>query len=73
MALLGGDDPLAAMSRTHREIFSLIRRLQRAIEPLAASDVPPAALREIQALLYSLDAIVRLHFAQEDELYFTLS
>ena len=30
-------------------------------------------LREVQRILYSLDAILRLHFAQEEELYLALS
>jgi hypothetical protein len=42
----------------------------QALPPTTPDD---AAMREVQRILYSLDAIVRLHFAQEDELYLTLS
>lgn len=70
--LLGGEDPMAAMSSTHREIFRVTRLLKQ-----MTADVPPegptqASLRELQRLLYSLDAIVRLHCAQEEELFHTL-
>ncbi len=72
-SLLGGDDPMAALSRSHREIFVLVRKLQRAIAGLPDAHDLPAAMRDIQRLLYSLDAILRLHFSQEEELYLTLS
>ncbi len=68
-ALLGGDDPMAAMSRTHREIFRLHRRLALAIEHVDAAAPALAELREVQRILHGLDAILRLHFAQEEEIY----
>ncbi len=71
--LLGGNDPLAAMSRTHREIFALAHRLERITASLHPDRVTLDDLHEIQRLLYALGAIVRLHFAQEDELFFTLA
>jgi hypothetical protein len=71
--LIGGEDPMAAMSRSHREIFSFVRNLHRMI-----GDIPPdgpdiAAARELQRLLYGLEAMLRLHFAQEDEIYQSLA
>jgi len=56
--LIGGDDPLAAMSRMHREIHHLARLLSR-----MAKDLPPAGpdlrtFAEIQRILYGLDAIL---------------
>ncbi|TAL77504.1 MAG: heavy metal translocating P-type ATPase [Burkholderiaceae bacterium] len=71
--LLGGDDPMAAMSRAHQEIFNLGRRLSKGVKAMPAEGPTPEALRELQRILYSLDAILRLHFAQEDEVYETLS
>ena len=68
-ALLGGDDPMAAMSRTHREIFRLHHRLGGLIDALDPQTPDRAALQDIQRLLYGLDAILRLHFAQEEEIY----
>lgn len=68
--LLGGDDPMAAMSRTHREIFELGRRLKRLIDSMPADgSTNSETITELQRVLYSLDAILRLHFAQEEEIY----
>jgi soluble P-type ATPase len=69
-SLLGGDDPMAAISRTHREIAHLVRRFAQLAAALPAQQ-PPAAeeLRELRSILYALDAILRLHFAQEEEIY----
>ncbi len=72
-ALLGGDDPLAAMSRSHREIFRLHHRLAALIDGLDPQAPDPQALQDVQRLLYGLDAILRLHFAQEEEIYSGLS
>ncbi|MBV8467203.1 MAG: heavy metal translocating P-type ATPase [Burkholderiales bacterium] len=70
--LLGGDDPMASLSCTHREIFNLAHRLHRTVLTLPERKRDESTMREIQRILYSLDAIVRLHFAQEEELYLTL-
>ena len=67
--VLGGRDPLAAISRTHREIGHLIRRFHRLVADLP-TDGPDAEDRaELRRTLHGLDAILRLHFAQEDEIY----
>ena len=71
--LIGGDDPLAAMSRMHREIHHLVRLLSRMAKDLPPAGPDPGTLAEIQRILYGLDAILRLHFAQEDEIYHTLA
>lgn len=70
--LLGGEDPLAAMSGAHREIFRMIRVLEQMTVDLPADGPDPAGLREVQRLLYGLEAIVRLHCAQEEELFHAL-
>jgi heavy metal translocating P-type ATPase len=69
---LHGDDPLAAMSHTHREIFRLTRLLARMSADLAGS-APTASLAEIQRVLLRLDTVLNLHFAQEEELYHNLN
>ena len=70
--LLGGEDPLAALSRSHQEIFKLSRKLAMQI---AALPQPASQLEilELQRTLYSLDTVLQLHFAQEDELYQSMS
>ena len=67
--LIGGDDPMAAMSRSHREIRHLSRLLQRISRDSPPAGPDPRTLAEILRLLHGLDAILRLHFAQEDEIY----
>jgi hypothetical protein len=71
--LIGGDDPMAAMSRAHREIRHLSRLLRRIGSDLPPEGPDPKTLAEILRLLYGLDAILRLHFAQEDEIYHSLA
>ncbi len=67
--LFGGDDPMAAMSRTHREIAHLGRRFARLVAECKEDGPALDELRELRRILYALEAILRLHFAQEDELY----
>lgn len=67
--LVGGRDPLSAISRTHREIAHLGRRFTRRVAELPAAGPEGADVVELRRLLYALEAILRLHFAQEDEIY----
>lgn len=68
---LGGDDPLAALSHTHREIFRLCHQLERMCADLT-EQADAEALTDIQRLLLQLDTVLSLHFADEDELYHNL-
>lgn len=69
---LGGDDPTATMVRTHVEIRHQIHRLTRLLADV--DDEPdPADVADLQRLLIGLHAILSLHFAQEEESYFTLA
>jgi heavy metal translocating P-type ATPase len=67
-ARIGGDDPLAPMSRTHQEIFHLASMLDRLVETTEVAGFDNDEISEARRLLYSLDAVLRLHFAQEEEL-----
>jgi hypothetical protein len=71
--LIGGDDPMAAMSRSHREIRHLSRLLQRISSDVPPEGPDPKTRAEILRLLHGLDAILRLHFAQEDEIYHAIA
>ena len=69
--LVGGRDGTAPMSRGHAEIERLIARLSRHLaqpEPLR-----PDQLDDLRATLYGLDAVLTLHFAQEEQAYFALA
>lgn len=70
---LGGDDPIAAFHRTHREVQRLGALLARMIADLPADGPGPPEVNEFRRVLFGLDAILRLHFAQENELYASLA
>ncbi len=67
--LLGGRDPMAPISRTHREIAHLARRLARLVAELPPEGPLAEDLPELRRTLYALEAILELHCAQEEELY----
>ena len=69
---LGGDDPLAAMSRTHQEIFHLARVFERLVDGLPPEGPDPEDLVDIRRTLYVLHTVLRLNIAQEDQLYLSL-
>jgi heavy metal translocating P-type ATPase len=70
--VVGGDDPTAPMSRAHAEISHQILRLGRLIDDIGDRVPDEADTAELRSLLYGLDAILRLHTAQEDETYLSL-
>ncbi|MCU9956047.1 heavy metal translocating P-type ATPase [Burkholderia sp. BKH01] len=67
--LLGGEDPLAAMSSAHREIFKMVRSLRQMVADMSDDGPDAMQMQAVQRLLYGLEAIVRLHCAQEEELF----
>jgi hypothetical protein len=56
---------LAAMSRAHREILHLPRLLVRVVEDLPAERIDHYLLRDAQRVIDAIDALVRIHTAQE--------
>lgn len=70
--LLPGDDPMATMSRGHREIFHLVEVLHRQVEELPPEGPGPEDVLDLRRTLYGLHAVLRLHFDQEEELYASL-
>ncbi|MGW4488994.1 heavy metal translocating P-type ATPase [Amycolatopsis sp. NPDC004368] len=68
---LGGPEGTFPMSREHAEIARLARRLNRHLGE-APDGIQPDQVDDLRATLYGLDAVLTLHFAQEEEAYFTL-
>ena len=64
-----GPDPLAALSRTHQELFLQARTLEAFIRHLDPAGPGEDEVRELRRRLYGLYAIFRLHNAQEEEIY----
>ncbi len=69
---LGNDDVTAALHRMHTEIFHLVRFLGRLVDEIGPAGPASEDLPDLRRILYGLDAILRLHMAQEEELYVTL-
>ena len=67
--MMGGEDPMASMARAHIEIDHLARVYQSLLEDLPAEGPAPEDLMDLRRVLYGLHAILRLHFAQEEEAY----
>jgi len=65
-------DVLAGMSRTHMEIQRQVHNLTSLRQALPEDGPNDTQRNEIQRLLYGLEAITRLHFAQEEEIYRSL-
>lgn len=68
----GGRDPTEPLIGAHREIERMVALLDRMVANLPANGPGPGDRLELRRLLYGLHAILRLHFAQEEELYLSL-
>ncbi|TDL09944.1 cadmium-translocating P-type ATPase [Mycolicibacterium obuense] len=72
-APLHSSEATATMSRTHAEIQRLSDRVGEHLRlAQAAGGVQPEQRDDVLACLYGLYALLRLHFVQEEENYFTL-
>jgi len=71
--LLGAPEATATMSRAHAEITRLARRIGRHLELAGGTGPGPEQLDDLRASLYGLYAVLTLHFAQEEEAYFSLT
>jgi hypothetical protein len=60
---------LGAMSRAHREIIHLARLLRRLTDGLPAADIDRYLIRDAQHIIESIEALVRIHNAQEEDIY----
>ncbi|MEU9571058.1 heavy metal translocating P-type ATPase [Streptomyces massasporeus] len=71
---LGGPEATATMSRAHTEIERLSRRVATHLH-LAhlAGGLAPEQLDDLRSCLYGLNTVLRLHFTQEEESYFSLA
>jgi heavy metal translocating P-type ATPase len=71
---LQSSEATATMSRTHAEIQRLTDRIGTHVHlAQAAGHIQPEQIDDLLACLYGLYALLRLHFVQEEENYFTLA
>jgi hypothetical protein len=60
---------LSAMSRAHREILHLARLLSRIVDEMAIAEADRLLIRDAQRAIEAIEALVRVHTAQEDDIY----
>jgi hemerythrin-like domain-containing protein len=70
--LMGASGATATMSRDHVEIGRLTEELASLRMQLSEKSVSGSQEKALRRVLYSLYAIVRLHFAKEEEIYLPL-
>ncbi|WP_193183859.1 heavy metal translocating P-type ATPase [Nisaea sediminum] len=66
---LGNAHGLAAMSRAHREIQHLGRLLDRLVSGVGEDEADRYLIRDAQRIIESVDALVRIHNAQEEDIF----
>ena len=71
--MMGGEDPMSSMARAHVEISHLVRVYRQLLDELPPEGPDRDDLVDLRRVLYGLHAILRLHFAQEEEAYAWLS
>ena len=60
---------LSAMSRAHREILHLARLLARIAADLPSEKIDRYLIRDAQRVIEAIETLVRMHTAQEDDIY----
>ena len=70
---LGGEETMASMQREHVEIAHQVRRLGRLLDGIDVDAPDDEDILDLRRLLYGLYAVLRLHFAKEDERYFSFA
>src|SRR5689334_18484800 len=70
--LLGFSQATAGMSRDHVEIERLVEEFATLRLFISDQGFLPARVPDVRRVLYGLYALIRVHFAKEDEIYFPL-
>ncbi|GLR98866.1 MULTISPECIES: heavy metal translocating P-type ATPase [Bradyrhizobium] len=60
---------LSAMSRAHREILHLARLLARIVEDIPSEKIDRYLVRDAQRVIEAIETLVRMHTAQEEDIY----
>jgi heavy metal translocating P-type ATPase len=66
---LQNEQSIDVMSRAHREITHLGRLLSRLADSLEPADADRYLVRDAQRVIEAIEALTRLHSAQEDDIY----
>jgi hemerythrin-like domain-containing protein len=67
--LMGAPEATATMSRDHVEVSRLTEELASLRSHLGDASVGASQLQALRRVLYGLSAIIKVHFAKEEEVY----
>ena len=67
--VLGASGATKTMSRDHVEVKALTGQLRGLRDQVRASEPSPAQIKDLRRVLYGLSALVKVHFAKEEEVY----
>ena len=73
VGILKESHSLSAMSRAHREILHLARLLARIVEDLPTENIDRYLIRDAQRIVEAIETLVRMHTAQEEDIYEAVS
>jgi hypothetical protein len=66
---MGAPEATATMSRDHVEIGRLTQELGSLLSHLVGGSMGEEEERDLRRVLYGLSALIRVHFAKEEEIY----
>lgn len=70
--VMGAPEATATMRRDHVEVGRLVEELGQLRSRLASGTLSDDELKALRRVLYGLFAVVKLHFAKEEEIYLPL-
>ena len=70
--VLGADQATATMRRDHTEVGRLTDELAAIRSQMGGRTLEPTEAKALRRVLYGLYAIIKLHFAKEEEIYLPL-
>ncbi len=70
--LMGAPEATATMSRDHVEIDRLTQELGSLLSHVGGGSMGEEEERDLRRVLYGLSALIRVHFAKEEEIYLPL-
>ena len=69
---MGTPQATATMSRDHVEVSRLTEQLRRLRSQFSGANLAADQITDLRRVLYGLYALVKVHFAKEEELYLPL-
>jgi hemerythrin-like domain-containing protein len=70
--IMGSEHSTATMSRDHEEIASLTQQLGTILKEIVQNTLAMEQANDLRRVLYGLYALIKLHYAKEEEIYMPL-